>query len=62
MISLLVTILIVLVVCGAFALIFRYSPLPEPFKGIGVWLCLIVAVAWLLYVVFDGWRIHVRLP
>ena len=61
MLALLITVLVILVVCGAFALIFNYSPIPAPFKQIGVWLCLVVAVIWLLYVLLEGWRIRVHL-
>lgn len=61
MLALLITVLAIVVVCGAFALLIRYSPLPEPFKGIGVWVCLVIAVIWLLYVLFAGWRVPIHL-
>ena len=60
MIALLITIVVILCVCGAFALIFNYSPLPAPFKQIGVWLCVVVAVIWLLYTMLEGWRIRIH--
>ena len=61
MFSLLVTVLIILVVCGGFALLFKYSPIPEPFKSVGMWICLVIAFLWLLYALLNGWRIPLRL-
>ena len=60
MFALLITVLFIIVVCGGFSLIFHYAPFPEPFKGLGRWLCIVVAILWLLYAVAEGWRF--RLP
>jgi uncharacterized membrane protein YdjX (TVP38/TMEM64 family) len=45
MLSILVTILIILVICGAIAfLLQRATFIEEPFKSFGVWCILVVAV------------------
>ncbi len=45
MLSILVTILIILVICGAVAFLLQRAPfIEEPFKSFGVWCILVVAV------------------
>jgi hypothetical protein len=45
MISILITILVILVICGAIAFLLNRAPfIEEPFKSFGVWCILAVAV------------------
>jgi uncharacterized membrane protein YdjX (TVP38/TMEM64 family) len=59
MLSVLLTILVILVICGAIAFLLNRAPfVEEPFKSFGVWVILVVAVIMIILVLAPLVGVH----